>query len=112
MPRWLIRWIINIVGILLTAYIVKGFNVTILGAIIGSVLLGLANATIRPVILLLTIPINVLTLGLFTLVVNGLMLWLVSLVVRGFTIQGFGSAIIAALMLMIISSAISFLVKD
>ncbi len=112
MPRWLIRWIINIAGIILTSHVVKGFNVTVLGSIVGSVLLGLANATIRPVILLLTIPINVLTLGLFTLVINGLMLWLVSLVVRGFTIQGFGSAIIAALMLMIISSAISFLVKD
>lgn len=112
MPRWLIRWIINIAGLLFTAFIVKGFKVTIPGAIVGSVLLGLVNATIRPVILLLTLPINVLTLGLFTLVVNGLMLWLVSLVVKGYTIEGFGSAIIAALMLMIISSAISFLVKD
>jgi len=112
MTRWLIRWALNIAGILITSFVVKGFNVTILGAIIGSVILGLVNATIRPLIILLTLPINVLTLGLFTLVINGFMLWLVSLAVRGFAIQGFGTAIIAALLLMIISSVISFLVKD
>jgi putative membrane protein len=110
--RWLIRWILNIVGIVLTASIYGGFRVTVLAAIVGSVILGLANATIRPIILILTIPFNLLTLGLFTLIINGFMLWLVSLVVKGFYVKSFGAAIIAALILMIISSAISLLVKE
>ena len=112
MPRWLLRWILNIVGIILTASIYGGFRVTVLGAFFGSLILGLVNATIRPVILILTLPVNVLTLGLFTLAINGLMLWLVSLVVKGFTVQSFGAAVIAALILMIISSLISLAVKD
>jgi putative membrane protein len=111
-PHWLIRWILNIVGIILTASIYAGLHVTVLGAIVGSVILGLVNATIRPIILILALPINLLTLGLFTLIINGFMLWLVSLVVRGFEIQSFGSAIIAALILMIISFGISLLVKE
>jgi putative membrane protein len=112
-PRWLVRWVLNIIGILLTASIyTSGFHVTVLGAIFGSVILGLVNAVIRPVILILTLPVNLLTLGLFTLVVNGFMLWLVSLVVQGFALQSFGAAIIAALILMIISSVISFFVKE
>ncbi len=77
-PRWLIRWVLNIIGIILTASIYGGFHVTVLGAIFGSIILGLVNATIRPIILILTLPVTVLTLGLFTLVINGFMLWLVS----------------------------------
>jgi len=85
--------------------------VTIPGAIVGSIVFGIINATIRPVLLLLTLPINLLTLGLFTLVINGFMLWLVALVVRGFEIQTFGAAFIAALILMFISSVVNLLVK-
>lgn len=112
MRRWLIRWVLNVAGIIFTAYIVQGFNVTLGGAIVGSVILGLINAAIRPVIFLLTLPINFLTLGLFTLIINGLMLWLVSSVVRGFEIQNFGAAFIAALIIMVINSVVSSLVKD
>ncbi len=111
-PRWLIRWVLNIIGVILTASIYGGFHVTALGAIFGSIILGLVNATIRPIILILTLPVTVLTLGLFTLVINGFMLWLVSLVVKGFSVQSFGAAVIAALILMVISSLISLLVKD
>lgn len=112
MIRWFIRWVLNVVGIIFTAYVIVGFNVTVVGAIVGSIILGFINATIRPLILLLTLPINLLTLGLFTLVINGLMLWVVSLLVKGFVIQNFGTAVFAALLLTVISSAISFLVKD
>ncbi|MFA4885379.1 MAG: phage holin family protein [Desulfotomaculaceae bacterium] len=112
MIRWFIRWILNIAGIIFTAYVIVGFNVTIVGAIVGSIILGFINATIRPLILLLTLPINLLTLGLFTFVINGLMLWVVSLLVKGFAIQNFGTAVFAALLLTVISSVISFLVKD
>lgn len=112
MTRWFIRWILNVAGIIFTAYVIVGFNVTAVGAIVGSIILGFINATIRPLILLLTLPINLLTLGLFTLIVNGFMLWVVSLLVKGFAIQNFGTAVFAALLLTVISSGISFLVKD
>lgn len=110
--HWLVRWILNVVVIIVTAYLIEGFDVTILGAIVGSILLGLVNATIRPVILLVTLPLTIITLGLFTLVVNGLMLWLVSSVIKGFTVEGFGAAFLAALLITVISSVISFFVKD
>ena len=112
MPRWFIRWVLNVVGVIFTANIIKGFDVTLAAAIAGSIILGFINATIRPLILLLTLPINLLTLGLFTLVINGLMLWVVSLLVKDFAIQNFGTAVFAALLLTVISSAISFFVKD
>lgn len=112
MTQWFIRWILNVAGIIFTAYVIVGFNVTVAGAIVGSIVLGFINATIRPLILLLTLPINLLTLGLFTLVINGLMLWIVNLVVKGFDIQSFGTAVFAALILTIVSSVISFFVKD
>ncbi|MGI6550450.1 MAG: phage holin family protein [Syntrophomonadales bacterium] len=112
MPRWLFRWILNILGLLLTAYLISGFEVTWLGAIVGSIILGIVNAIIRPVVVLLTLPINVVTLGLFTLVINGLMLWLTSAVVKGFDIHGFGAAILAALVLSIVSFFTSLLIKD
>lgn len=110
--RWLIRWILNVIGIVFTASVIEGFDVTVLAAIVGSILLGFVNATIRPLILLITLPINMLTLGLFTLVINGLMLWLVSVFIKGFDVVNFGAAFIAALLITVISSLISFLVKD
>ena len=112
MSHWLVRWILNVIVIIVAAYLINGFDVTVLGAIVGSILLGLVNATIRPIILLVTLPLNILTLGLFTLVVNGLMLWLVSTVIKGFSVQGFGAAFLAALLITVISSLISFFIKD
>lgn len=112
MPRWLLRWIINILGLLLTSFLIGGFEVTVPGAIVGSIILGIVNAIIRPVIVLLTLPINVVTLGLFTLVINGMMVWLTSAVVIGFEVHGFGTAILTALVLSIVSFFASMLVKD
>lgn len=112
MLSWLIRWILNVAGIIFLAAVIQGFEVTIPGAIVGSIVFGLINATIRPVLILLTLPINFLTLGLFTLVINGFLLWLVGLVVIGFELQSFGVAFITAILLMLISSIVNKLVKD
>lgn len=109
---WLPRWILNVLGIMITAFIIDGFEVTLLGAIFGSIILGIVNAIIRPVVILLTLPINILTLGLFTLVINGLMLWFTSTLVEGFDLDGFGAAVISALILSVISFIISFWVED
>ena len=112
MPRWMLRWILNIGAILFTAWAVKGFDVTVLGAVFGSMVLGFVNAVIRPIIILLTLPINILTLGLFTLVINGFMLWLTSAIVKGFDLNSFGAAVLAALLLSVLSFIISFFVPD
>ena len=112
MVRWLIRWILNIAAIIFTAYVIPGFDVTVEGAVVGSIILGLINATIRPIFLVLTMPINLVTLGLFTLLINGVMLGVVSMIVSGFDIKGLGTAVISALVLTVISSLISYLVKE
>jgi putative membrane protein len=109
---WTLRWIVNIAAIIFTAALLPGFHTGVWAAIVGSIVLGIINAIIRPVVLLLTLPVNIVSLGLFTLVVNGFMLWLVSATIKGFDIQGFGTAILAALLITILSSIFSWLIKD
>lgn len=112
MRGWLLRWILNIIAILITAYLMPGFEVTVWGAIVGSVFLGIFNAIIRPVLIIITLPLNILTLGLFTLVINGFLLWLTQVTVKGFMINGFGYAILSALVLSFISFILSYFIKD
>ena len=112
MPGWVLRWILNILAIMLTATILSGFEVSIWGAIVGSVFLGVVNAIIRPLLLILTLPLNILSLGLFTFVINGFMLYLTSATVKGFDIHGFWWAVLTSIVLSIMSFVISFLVKD
>jgi putative membrane protein len=112
MPGWILRWVLNILAILLTAALLSGFEVTIWGAIVGSIVLGVINAVIRPLLIILTLPLNILTLGLFTFVINGFMLWMTAATVKGFDIHGFGWAIISAIVLSIMSLAISMFVDD
>lgn len=112
MKGWLIRWLLYIIAILITAQLINGFELTIWGAIVGSIFLGIVNAIIRPVLVLLTLPLNVLTLGLFTLVINGFMFWLTAVTVKGFEVTGFGAAILSALVLSVISFILNYFVKD
>jgi len=109
---WLLRWLLNIIAILITAYLIPGFELTFWGAIVGSIFLGIVNAIIRPVLIILTLPLNIVTLGLFTLVINGFTLWLTAITVKGFDVTGFGAAILSALVLSIVSFVISYFVKD
>ena len=74
---------------------------------VAALVLGVVNVTIRPILLMLTIPVNVMTLGLFTFVVNAVMLWIVAKVVSGFDIFGFGQALLAALLLSVVSSVLN-----
>src|SRR5262249_30973000 len=76
------------------------------------VLLGLVNAIVRPVLLILTLPITLVTLGLFLLVLNGLCFWLVASVVRGFTVSGFWAAFLGALVVSVVSWVVTALVSD
>lgn len=96
-----------------TAYLIPNFDVkSWWAAIVGSIVLAILNALVRPIIILFTLPINLLTLGLFTLVINGFILWITARVVDGFVIGGFGTAIIAALVLTIVSSIVNWFVED
>lgn len=99
-----IRWLTTTGAILLTAYLLSGIHVDgFLSAFLAAAMLGIFNALFRPIALLITLPINVLTLGLFTFVINALMLKMASGVISGFDVHGFGSAIVGSLMVSIIS---------
>lgn len=109
----LVRWLFNAIALFATAYLLDGIYVSgPAAALMASLVLGIANAVIRPLFLLLTLPINLLTLGLFTFVVNGIMLKLAAALVGGFYVQGFFTAIIGSIVLSIISYLLSALVKD
>ena len=93
MKGWIVRWILNGIALLLTASLISGIELSgFFAALFAAFILGIVNAIIRPVILLLTLPINIITLGVFTIVVNGFMLKITSTVVNGFTVTGFWSA--------------------
>ena len=100
----LIRWLTATGAILLAAYLLSGIHVEgFLSAFLAAAMLGILNALFRPIALLITLPINVLTLGLFTFVINALMLKMASGVISGFDVHGFGSAIVGSLMISTIS---------
>jgi len=81
-------------------------------ALVTAIVLGLINALIRPVLIILTLPINILTLGLFTLVINGLLVLFVASFVKGFSVAGFGPAILLSIFLWLGSFLTNFLLKD
>ena len=100
----LIRWILNTLALFLVVKIVPGFTWRDwLSLAIAAAVLGLLNAIVRPILFVLTLPITVVTLGLFLLVLNAIMLELTAWLVPGFGIEGFGWAIVGALVLSIIS---------
>jgi len=103
MEGFVLRWLANGVAIYLTTRIVPGISVPdFLGALVAALVLGIVNAVIRPVVLLITLPLNILTLGLFTLLVNTLMLYLVA-AMTPLHISGFWSAFLGALVISVIS---------
>ncbi len=110
----LIAIILNAIALLLTALIVPGFMVANFfpTAVLAAIVLGVVNTFIRPFLLFLTAPLNLLTLGLFTFVINAVMLWLVSAVVTGVTIDGWVAAVLAAIVLSVVSTILSMLVGD
>lgn len=109
---FLARLLINAVAIYLTTRILPGIRVPdVPSALVAALVLGLVNAFIRPVVLLLTLPLNILTLGLFTLVVNALMLYLVAAVVPRLEIANFLSALVGALLIAVISTLLSHLFR-
>ncbi len=100
MIGFLLRWSMNLLALMIAATLVTGIRIqSIEMGILAAGILGIINAVIRPVVLILTLPINLLTLGLFTLVINAAMLKLVSAVVPGLVIDGFNAAFFGALII-------------
>jgi len=96
----LLRWILNALALLLVTRVVPGVTVdSFYSALVIALVLGVVNALVRPILIFLTLPINVLTLGLFTFVINGLLFWFVSTIVKGFEVSGFAAAFWGALTL-------------
>lgn len=97
--------------LLLVANLVRGVQVGGWGpAFLGALVLGLVNAFVRPLMVLFTLPLTVLSFGLFLLVVNALMLWLVAALVPGIRVQGFGPALLGSLLLTLLNIAVAILV--
>lgn len=109
---WL-RWVLNALGLLLVSWLFSGIQVDGVGwAFIAALILGIFNALVRPLLIILTLPITIVTMGLFILVINALMLWLTGFLLAGFHVQGFWTAIGGALVLGAISLGANALVGD
>lgn len=106
----LARWLINAAALLLVAYLYAGVAVESFGAaLIAALVLGLVNAVIRPLLVLLTLPVTILTLGLFIFVINALLFWLVAEIVQGFAVGGFIAALIGSVLFSVITLLTSWL---
>lgn len=102
--KLLVRLLVNSLAVFITAYILSGIKVdSFTTALVVSVVLGLANAILKPLLILLTLPITILTLGLFTFVINALLVLLVAAAIPGFYVAGFVSAFLFSLMLSLVS---------
>ena len=100
----MIRLLILTAAVLVASYVIDGIRVDgFFSAFLAAAILGILNAFFRPVLLILTLPINILTLGLFTFVINALLLKMVSGVISGFDVSGFWSAVLGALVISIVS---------
>jgi putative membrane protein len=111
--RLLLTWLINAAALFAVPYLMDSVRVdSFAAAMFAALILGLINALIRPLLILLTLPVTVLTLGLFIFVINGLMFWLVANFVKGFYVAGFTSAIGGAILYSVISWALSTLLIE
>lgn len=108
--RLLLTWLINAAALMALPYLMQSVSVTNVGtALIAALVLGLVNTLIRPLLVLLTLPVTLLSLGLFILVINAFLFWLVSTLIDGFEVAGFWSAFLAAILYSVISWALSTL---
>ena len=111
--KLIIRLILSSLGVLLVSYLIPGFTVSsFFAAFIFAIILGLVNALIRPLVLVLTLPISIVTLGFFSLIVNALMFWFASSLSFGVSIDSFASAFWGAVCVWLVSSVVNALFKD
>ena len=109
----LVRWLLLTISIIVTSYLVDGIFVTsFFSAFFAAAVLGILNALFRPILIVITLPINILTLGLFTFVINALLLKMASGVVPGFYVQGFWSAVFGSLIISLVSWVLNSFVNE
>lgn len=109
--RLLVVWLINALALIAVAYLMPSISVSSFGAaLVAALVLGLVNAVVRPVLVLLTLPVTVLTLGLFIFVVNGLLFWMVGTWLEGFAVPGFWAGVFGAILFSLVSWLLSALV--
>ncbi len=110
MMMLLLRWVLNAAALLLVAYLYPGVAVqSFFAALVAALVLGLVNALVRPVLVILTLPVTVLTLGLFLFVINALMFWLVANLVQGFQVSGFWAALLGSVLYSILTTIVGWL---
>ncbi len=110
MLNLLIGWVINIGALLALPFILSGIEVkSWTTAAIAAVVIGLLNIILRPILLILTLPVNLITIGLFTFIINGFIFWLGARLIDGFNVKGFWWAVLGALIYSIITWAVSSL---
>lgn len=107
------RWLVLTLSILVAAYLIPGIAVKgFFSAVLAAAMLGVLNAFFRPILIILTLPINILTLGLFTFVINAVLLMMASGVIGGFAVQGFWPALFGSLVISIISWLLSSFINE
>ena len=113
MPGILIRWLTTTAAIVATAYLLDGIQISgFLSAVFAAAMLGILNAFFRPIALLFTLPINILSLGLFTFIINALMLKMASGLIPGFGVYGFWTAIFGSLLISVISWLLNAFINE
>jgi putative membrane protein len=109
----ILRWLISALALLTLPYLMSGITVSSFYiALIVAVVLGLINAVVRPLLILLTLPVTILTLGLFILVINALLFWFVASFVDGFQVSGFWAAFFGAILYSLITWAANALIFE
>jgi len=110
MLRLLLVWLINTVALIAVAYLMPSVTISSFGAaLIAALVLGLVNAVIRPILILLTLPATLLTLGLFIFIINGLLFWFVGSFIQGFFVAGFWAGVLGAIIYSVITWLLSAL---
>ena len=104
----LVVWLVNAVALVAVAYLLPGIAVeSFITALVAALVLGLVNTVVRPLLVLLTLPVTLLTLGLFIFVINGLLFWFVGSFISGFVVSGFWSGVIGAIAYSLVSWALT-----
>ncbi|MFC1863367.1 phage holin family protein [Thermodesulfobacteriota bacterium] len=109
----IIRWLILTFAIIVTSYLLGGIQITgFFSALLAAAILGILNAFFRPILIILTLPINILSLGLFTFIINAVLLMMVSGVIAGFNVKGFWYALFGSLLISIVSWLLNSFISD
>ena len=111
--KLIIKWLCSAVALLAVAYLYSGVVVvtSFIGALVAAAVLGALNTVVRPILILLTLPVTLVTVGLFLFVINALMFWAAASLVSGLSVSGFGAALIGSLIYSVLQLAIEFVLE-